>query len=142
MDIAAPDGSPFTSLSGPMTSTAINSSAPGTSDFNTIDHTHLMSVYRVLGIFEGTVATGVLISINGTDRTVALGGGTAFTADLIELEVGPWLAIGAKNTIDLTPSGLGGILGHLRLTGYIQSTQLEEVADDVGSAIQIRFRRD
>jgi hypothetical protein len=86
-------------------------------------HTHTVtsSVTLIYGIFEGAVATGVTVIINGTDRTSALGGGSGFTTNQTELEIGQWLTIGAWNTIDLTPTGLGRIGGHLRVTGYIQS---------------------
>lgn len=85
-------------------------------------HTHAVSITSVLGIYEGIVATGVTVIINGTDRTAALGGGSGFTTDQTELAITPaWLNIGAWNLIDLTPSGLGRIIGHLLVTGYSQS---------------------
>jgi len=93
----------------------------GTDGTGSSGHSHSINALSVVGIYESTVATGVTVKINGIDRTVALGGGTGFTTNQIELEVGQWLTVGAENTIDLTPSGLGRILGHLRLTGYIQS---------------------
>lgn len=68
------------------------------------------------------MATNVKVIINGTDRTVALGGPAGgFTSNQTELEIGSYLGLGQWNTIDLQPSGLGRIVGHLRLTGYIQA---------------------
>lgn len=96
------------------------SSAEG-SHTHGIPHTHDLTPTLSYGIFESTVATGVTVTINGTDRTVALGGGTGFTTNQIELEVGLWFTIGALNTVDLTPTGNGRILGHLSSYGYIQS---------------------
>jgi hypothetical protein len=82
----------------------------------------ITSVGLVYGIFESTTATNVTVTINGTDRTVALGGPAGgFTTDQTELEVSQWLTIGVKNTIDLAPGNLGRIVGHLRLTGRFQS---------------------
>jgi len=88
-----------------------------------ISHTHTFTpnISITDGIFESTVATGVTVKINGTDRTVALGGGTGFTTDQTELEVSQWLNIGQWNTIDLTPTGLGRISAEVRVTGYLQS---------------------
>jgi hypothetical protein len=94
---------------------------PGSTGGESGTHTHTVSGADTAGITEWAIATGVTVKINGVDRTVTLGGGTGFTADQIELEIGQWLTLGALNTIDLTPTGLGKILGHLRLTGYIQS---------------------
>ena len=67
------------------------------------------------GVVESTTAAGVTVVINGVDRTAALGG--PFSADQVELNVLPYLTVGAWNTIDLTPTGLGRILAHCRLTG-------------------------
>lgn len=127
------DAGPFTNAAGQNaaggnlatgfgpTTAPVNSTTPGATGNASVDHTHTLSISSVLGIFEGTTATGVLVTINGTDRTAALGGGTGFTADQLELEVSQYLNIGQKNTVDLTPTALGRILGHLRLTGYVQS---------------------
>jgi hypothetical protein len=82
-------------------------------------HTHIITL--TYGVFEGAAATGVTVKINGVDRTTALGGGAGFTTDQTELEISQYLTIGIKNTIDLTPTGPGRILAHLRLTGYLQS---------------------
>ena len=87
-----------------------------------IPHTHDVTPTLDYGIFEGAVATGVTVKVNGTDRTAALGGGTGFTTDQSELALlVAWLNLGAWNTIDLTPSGLGRITGHLTVVSYIQS---------------------
>jgi Siphovirus ReqiPepy6 Gp37-like protein len=94
------------------------------------DHTHLIphthsvtsNVTLTYGIFEGTTATNVKVLINGTDRTVALGGAAGgFTTDQAELEISQWLNIGAWNTFELQPSNLGRVYGDVRMTGYIQS---------------------
>jgi hypothetical protein len=84
-----------------------------------ISHTHSVTPTLAYGIFEGAVATGVSVKVNGIDRTTALGG--PFSVDQAELELVQWLNIGAWNTVELTPTGLGTIIGHLRLTGYQQS---------------------
>lgn len=105
------------------TYTASGSATSGSEGSHThgIPHTHNVTPSLIYGIFEGAVATGVTVKINGIDRTVALGGGTGFTTSQTELEVGQWFTIGALNTVDLTPSGIGRILGHLSCYGYIQS---------------------
>jgi hypothetical protein len=87
-----------------------------------IPHTHNVSPTLVDGIWEGAVATGVTVLVNGVDRTVALGGGAGFTTNQTELALLiAWLNLGAWNTIDLTPTGLGRITGHLTVVSYIQS---------------------
>ena len=98
-----------------VTSTAENAHTHG------IPHTHDVVPGLTDGIWEGAVATGVTVKINGVDRTVALGGGVGFTTNQTELEVSQWLNIGAWNTVDLTPTGLGRISADLRITGFIQS---------------------
>jgi len=85
-------------------------------------HTHNVTPTLVDGIWEGAVATGVTVKVNGVDRTVALGGGAGFTTNQTELSLlVAWLTLGAWNTIDLTPTGLGRITGHLTVVSYIQS---------------------
>lgn len=87
-----------------------------------IPHTHDVTPTLVDGIWEGAVATGVTVKVNGIDRTSALGGGAGFTSNQTELALlVAWLNPGAWNTIDLTPSGLGRITGHLTVVSYIQS---------------------
>jgi len=86
------------------------------------DHSVTSDVTLTYGIFEGAVATGVTVKVNGVDRTSALGGGTGFTTNQTELALDvAWLNQGAWNTIDLTPTSLGRILGHLTVVSYIQS---------------------
>lgn len=81
-----------------------------------MDHNHGMehqhSVFNhthgiVYGIFTSTNATGVTVSINGVDRTSALGG--PFSADQSNLNIAPFLNIGQWNTIALGSSQLGRI---------------------------------
>lgn len=88
-----------------------------------IPHTHDVVPGLTDGIWEGAVATGVTVKVNGVDRTSALGGGTGFTTNRTELAINlAWLnPIGQWNTIDLTPTGLGRITGHLTVVSYIQS---------------------
>jgi hypothetical protein len=87
-----------------------------------IPHTHDVTPTLVDGIWEGAVATGVTVKVNGVDRTSALGGGAGFTTNQTELALlVAWLNLGAWNTIDLTPTGLGRITGHLTVVSYIQS---------------------
>ncbi len=87
-----------------------------------IPHTHDVTPTLQDGIFEGAVATGVTVKVNGVDRTAALGGGSGFTTNQTELALLlAWLNPGAWNTIDLTPSGLGRITGHLTVVSFIQS---------------------
>jgi hypothetical protein len=88
-----------------------------------IPHTHDVTPTLVDGIWEGAVATGVTVKVNGVDRTAALGGpGGGFTTNQTELALlVAWLNLGQWNTIDLTPTGLGRITGHLTVVSYIQS---------------------
>ena len=64
-------------------------------------HTHDISY----GIYEDvSLATGITVKINGTDRTLALGGGTGFTTDQNGLNIASYLTSGTWNTIELTPT--------------------------------------
>jgi len=98
----------------------VDTSTDSATHTHDVPHTHGVTSNVTLtdGIFEGAVATGVTVKINGVDQTSALGGGSGFTTDQTELAIGQWLNIGQLNTIDLTPTGLGRILGHLSITGY------------------------
>lgn len=70
------------------------------------DHTHT----AVYGIYESTSATGVTVTINGVDRTAALGGGTGFTTDQTDLDITAYVTYPeAENTITLTSTQLGRI---------------------------------
>jgi len=70
------------------------------------DHTHT----AVYGIYKGTSATGVTVTINGVDRTAALGGGTGFTTDQTDLDITAYVTYPeAENTITLTSTQLGRI---------------------------------
>lgn len=111
---------------GPYTDTnTVNAGGTGATGGNAAGssgHTHTVTGTDVVGITEWAVATGVTVKVNGTDRTAALGGGAGFTTDQTELPFDvTWLNIGAWNTIDLTPTGLGRIMGHLRVTEFMQS---------------------
>lgn len=61
------------------------------------------------GIYEGALASNIKVKINGIDRTSVLGGGTGFNADRSDLNITPYLTIGAWNTIELDSSTLGRI---------------------------------
>ena len=83
-----------------------------THDVTLENHTHT----AVYGIYEGTSATGVTVTINGTNRTTALGGGAGFTVDKDYLDINQsgWLTFGnadadCLNTIVLTSTQLGRI---------------------------------
>ena len=85
---------------------------PHTHAVDIADHEHA----AVYGIYEATTATGVTVTINGTDRTAALGGGAGFTADQDWLDINRtgWLTFGVAdanclNTIILTSTQLGRI---------------------------------
>lgn len=93
------------------------------SSFTTVDaagnagHTH----GQVLGVTEGTTATGVTVKFDGSDKTSALGGGGGFTTDQVELDVTPYiqkLPDKAFHVIALTPTGNGRIEAHLRLSYF------------------------
>lgn len=97
--------------------------ATGSSGHNH-SHTHSVTGSSFLGVTEGTNATGVTISFDGVDQTVALGG--PFVANQVELNVRPYLGTTQKtwHTIAMTPSGLGRIEAHLRLGLYVSAGQL------------------
>ena len=117
-------GGPFndsTTMAAAGTS-ATGSTTPGSTGGESGTHTHTVTGTDVVGITEFATATGVTVKVNGVDRTSALGGGAGFTTNQTELAlVLSWLSLGAWNTIDLTPSGLGRITGHLTVVSYIQS---------------------
>jgi hypothetical protein len=115
---------------GPTTA-PVNAGAPGNTDAaapgntdNESAHTHPISVTSTLGVTEGTTATGVTISFDGVDKTVALGG--PFNADQVELNVFPYLITTSSvwHVIAMQPSGLGRIEAHLRLGVYVSAGQV------------------
>jgi hypothetical protein len=81
-----------------------------THDVTLTNHTH----GATYGIYEGATATGVTVTVNGTDRTAALGGGAGFTTDQDWLDIKAYAQLGTAesdglNTIILTSTGLGRI---------------------------------
>lgn len=108
---------------GPTTA-PVNGTTPGSTGGASVDHTHGISVTSTLGVTEGTVATGVTISFDGADATVALGG--PFNADVIELDVRQFIVVtqGVKHTIAMKPTGNGRIEAHLRLGVYVSASQI------------------
>ena len=75
-----------------------------------MEHTHNIPTHThnlIFGIYEGTTATNVTITINGTDRTADLGG--PFDTDQESLDISPYLVVGQFNTIELGSSQLGRI---------------------------------
>jgi hypothetical protein len=90
------------------------------------DHTHNVSIPAhthgmVYGIFESTPATGVKVTINGIDRTVALGGGAGgFTLDVTNLNITQYMAIGNWNTIQLSSTQLGRINAVLFIQAFME----------------------
>lgn len=75
----------------------------------------------VVAIYESTVAMGVTVKVNGTDRTSALGGGSGFNSSQTVLELVSWMNIGALSTVDHKPTGLGRIVEHPSWYGYVQA---------------------
>jgi hypothetical protein len=78
------------------------------------EHTHGL----VHGIYEGTSATNVTVTINGVDRTAALGGGAGFTTDQDSLDIAQYLTVG-WNTIVLGSSQLGRIQATYFVKAYL-----------------------
>jgi hypothetical protein len=76
-----------------------------------IPHSHAVSSHShgiTYGIYESVLsATGVTVTINGTDRTTALGG--PFSTDQSGLEIKGYLVAGQYNEIILGSSQLGRI---------------------------------
>lgn len=68
-------------------------------------HTHAIQY----GIYESTEALGVTVTINGVDRTSALGGGSGFNMHQNSLDITQYLTIGQWNTIELGSTQLGRI---------------------------------
>jgi hypothetical protein len=114
-------GTNLTAVLGPANTGPIQSVTPGTSDANTQDHTHLISVTSTLGVTEGATATGVTLAFDG----VASGLGP-YNADVIELDVRSLIKVtqGVYHTIAMQPSGLGRIEAHLRLGVYVSAGQV------------------
>src|SRR5437773_1945957 len=114
-------------VGGGGTSAAINANAtaasPGTSDANTQDHTHLVSVTSTLGIFEDAapVNPGLTVKVDGSDVTTKLGG--PFNSDQVEIDVTQVLATGVKlwHTLALQPNQRVRITGILRISYYIDA---------------------
>jgi hypothetical protein len=108
-------------------SSSVNGNAAGSSNHlhgsDSPDHSHSITGSSLLGVTEGTVATGVTVSFDGVDATVALGG--PFNADVLELDVRRFIqtAIGVKHTIAMSPSGNGRIEAFLRLGVYVSAAQ-------------------
>ena len=75
-----------------------------------IAHSHIVSSHNhalTFGIYEGTTADAITVTINGTDRTAALGG--HFHTDQSGLDIKSYLVAGQWNTIVLGSSQLGRI---------------------------------
>jgi hypothetical protein len=76
-----------------------------------IPHSHTVSSHAhgiTYGIYESALsATGVTVTINGVNRTAALGG--PFTTDQSGLEIKSYLVAGQWNTIVLGSTQLGRI---------------------------------
>jgi len=75
-----------------------------------MEHTHTVPNHThdlEFGIYEDTTATGVTVTINGTSRTVALGG--PFSTDQNDLDISAYLVAGQWNTIVLGSTRLGRI---------------------------------
>jgi hypothetical protein len=111
---------------GYQTGTDVATGSAQNSAFTTIDvagggHTHTFTPSLTRGVFEGTTATGVTVKFDGSDKTGALGGGSGFTTDQVELDVTQYIQRSPDrlyHTIALTPSGLGRIEAHLRLNYF------------------------
>jgi hypothetical protein len=88
---------------------SISSHAHGmahTHDVTLENHTHA----QVYGIYEGPTASGVTITINGVDRTLALVGAATFSADQEDLFIpAAWLTFPGTNTFSITSATLGRV---------------------------------
>lgn len=87
------------------------------------DHSHSVRIYGhshsttipghshniTYGIYEGLTASRVNITINGYNRTSALGGGSGFNSDQSNLNITSYLNTGTWNTISISGSGMGRI---------------------------------
>jgi len=87
-----------------------------------IDHTHQVSIGShshdiIYGIYTSTTAANVTIKINGTDRTIDLGG--KFNSDQSNINIASYLAIGQWNTIELGSSQLGRIDASIFIQAFI-----------------------
>ncbi len=76
-------------------------------------HTHNITH----GIYEGTTASDVTVTINGTDRTAALGG--PFNANQSGLDITQYLTATGWNTISLGSATLGRIHATIFLEIYL-----------------------
>lgn len=88
------------------------------SHFHTVSvdpHTHPLT----FGIYEGDEAYGVTVTINGVDRTSALGGGTGFNTHQDGLSLISYMTIGTWNTVSLGFNG--SRLGRLDASIYVQA---------------------
>lgn len=88
-----------------------------------IEHTHTIPNHThnlTFGIYEGTAATGVTVTINGVDRTAALGG--PFNADQSGLDIAQYLVVGQWNTILLGSTQLGRIDATVFLQAKMSAT--------------------
>jgi len=111
---------------GPTTA-PVNAQAPGSTNVNTVDHTHTMAGTSVLGIAEDVapVNPGITVSVDGTDVTTSLGG--PFNADQVEIDVTQVLKTAVKlwHTLSLQPNKRVRISGLLRL-GYYTDNRLAQ----------------
>src|SRR5487761_130371 len=100
-----------------------STTTPGGTSGQSADHTHPLNITAILGVTEGTTATGVTVAFDGVDATAALGG--PFAAAVIELDVRRFIGVtqGVKHTIAMQPSGNGRIEAHLRLGVYVAAGQ-------------------
>lgn len=77
------------------------------------DHTHPIDY----GIYEGTAASNVTVTINGVDRTAALGG--PFNTNQDRLDITQYLTATGWNTIEIGSATLGRIHATLFVEPYI-----------------------
>lgn len=105
------------------------SSSGGHSHTITVNHSHSVSIPAHAhplehGIYEGPVATGLTIKVNGVDVTAALGG--PFNTDQTNLDLQPYLTSTGDNIITVSsgttvdnPAGLGRVSASVYIQSYL-----------------------
>jgi hypothetical protein len=115
-DIASPGDLHTWSAGGSATS------GNGGAQTSSADSAHTHTVGVAYGIFEqASTLSGLQISVNGVDRTSALGG--SWGTSQSELALDPaWFTLGGWNTVAVSAaSGLGRVTGHLTTVSFVQS---------------------
>lgn len=87
-----------------------------------MDHTHKLNLPNhthqiIYGIYEGTVATGVKVKVDGVERLN--NGGSGYSTDQNSLDLTEWITTSGWHTIELTSTQLGRINASIYIKSFV-----------------------